>query len=80
MTSTHAPRGPLAARWPDATAAREGRIIAATVWRAPDRTPVITAASPIGGDGVVLTTVNAREITQTVRTERFWVRRSGTPD
>ena len=59
------------AGWPDARAAREGRIIAATVWRAPDRTPVITAASPIGGDGVVLTTVNARDITQTVRVERF---------
>ena len=59
------------AGWPDARSAREGRIIAATVWRAPDRTPIITAASPIGGDGVVLTTVNARDITQTVRVERF---------
>ena len=76
-TVVGAPRPPLyrerrnGAAWPDAKAAREGKIIAATVWRAPDRTPVITAASPIGDDGVVLTTVNARDITQTVRTERF---------
>ena len=76
-TVVGAPRPPLyrerrnGAEWPDAQAAREGKIIAATVWRAPDRTPVITAASPIGDDGVVLTTVNARDITQTVRLERF---------
>ena len=76
-TVVGAPRAPLyrerrsGAGWPDAKAAREGRIIAATVWRAPDRTPVITAASPIGGNGVVLTTVNARDITQIVRVERF---------
>ena len=76
-TVVGAPRPPLfrerrnGAAWPDAAAARAGKIIAATVWRAPDRTPVITAASPIGDDGVVLTTVNARDITQTVRVERF---------
>ena len=76
-TVVGAPRPPLyrerrnGAAWPDARAAREGKIIAATVWRAPDRTPVVTAASPIGDDGVVLTTVNARDITQTVRVERF---------
>ena len=76
-TVVGAPRPPLyrerrhGAGWPDAKAAREGRIIAATVWRAPDRTPIITAASPIGDDGVVLTAINARDITQTVRAERF---------
>ena len=76
-TVVGAPRQPLyrerrnGAQWPDAKAAREGKIIAATVWRAPDRTYVITAASPIGDDGVVLTSVNARDITQTVRVERF---------
>lgn len=72
-----APRPPLyrdrtdALRWPEVrVAARQGGI-AATVWRAPDRTPVITAAAPLPGGGVVLTAVNAREITQTVRIERF---------
>ncbi|WP_425229633.1 stimulus-sensing domain-containing protein [Sphingomonas sp.] len=76
-TVVGAPRPPLyrerrnGAGWPDASAARDGKIIAATVWRAPDRTPVITAASPIGDDGVVLTAVNARDITQVVRVERF---------
>ncbi|HEU0044714.1 sensor histidine kinase [Sphingomonas sp.] len=76
-TVVNAPRAPLyrerrlGAEWPDAHTAREQRIVSATVWRAPDRTPVITAAAPIGGDGVVLTTVNARDITQTVRVERY---------
>jgi two-component system sensor histidine kinase ChvG len=56
--------------WPDVAAARDGRRVSASVWRAPDRTPVITAAAPLP-DGVVMTTVNARGITQTVRIERF---------
>ena len=44
----------------------------ATVWRAPDRTPVITAAVPLpGGEGVLHTANNERDITWTVRAERF---------
>ena len=57
-------------RWPDVERARAGRELAATVWRAPDRTPVITAAAPLRDGGVVMTTVNARDITQQVRVER----------
>lgn len=57
--------------WPDVRAAQAVHGSAATVWRAPDRTPVITAAAPITGLGVVMTTVNAQGITQTVRLERF---------
>ncbi|HEX8387443.1 MAG TPA: HAMP domain-containing sensor histidine kinase, partial [Sphingomonas sp.] len=45
--------------------------IATTVWRAPDRTPVITAAAPLPGNRVVLTSISARDITQRVRVERF---------
>jgi two-component system sensor histidine kinase ChvG len=56
--------------WPDARAARTTGNTAATVWRAPDRTPVITAASPLP-QGVLLLTINARDLTQTVRAERF---------
>lgn len=56
--------------WPDVRAAR-ARHVSASVWRAPDRTPVITAAAPLPGGAVVMTTVNARDITQTVRIERF---------
>ncbi|WP_343520867.1 ATP-binding protein [Sphingomonas sp.] len=57
--------------WPDlATALRTGEA-SASVWRAPDRTPVITAAASYGPEGAVFTTDNAREITQTVRIERF---------
>lgn len=57
--------------WPDVAAARTRSVVAATVWRAPDRTPVITAAAPLPRGGVIMTTVNARDITQTVRIERF---------
>jgi two-component system sensor histidine kinase ChvG len=56
--------------WPDVRMAQE-RHVSASVWRAPDRTPVITAAAPLPGRSVVMTTVNARDITQTVRIERF---------
>ncbi|MEN3746916.1 stimulus-sensing domain-containing protein [Sphingomonas sp. HF-S3] len=57
--------------WPDVQTAAETHGAPATVWRAPDRTPIITAAAPITGLGVVMTTVNARDITQTVRIERY---------
>jgi two-component system, OmpR family, sensor histidine kinase ChvG len=57
--------------WPDVRTAISAHGTPATVWRAPDRTPVITAAAPITELGVVMTTANARDITQTVRTERF---------
>jgi two-component system sensor histidine kinase ChvG len=57
--------------WPDVRTARTTHGAPATVWRAPDRSPVITAAAPIAQLGVVMTTVNARDITSTVRSERY---------
>jgi len=57
--------------WPDVRTAHATRTASATVWRAPDRTPVITAAARLPNGGVVMTTVNARDITKTVRIERF---------
>jgi two-component system sensor histidine kinase ChvG len=57
--------------WPDVEAAITRSVLATSIWRAPDRTPVITAAAPLPGGGAVMTTVNARDITQTVRVERF---------
>ncbi len=57
--------------WPDLRTAFQTGGATATVWRAPDRTPVITAAAPFGPEGAVFTTLNARDITQTVRVERF---------
>ena len=57
--------------WPDVRRARAEAAPAASVWRAPDRTPVITAAAPIAGGEVVMTANNARDITATVRIERF---------
>ena len=57
--------------WPDVEAATKRSQLATSIWRAPDRTPVITAAAPLPDGGAVMTTVNARDITQTVRVERF---------
>jgi two-component system, OmpR family, sensor histidine kinase ChvG len=56
--------------WPDVATAAQGQA-SASVWRAPDRTPVITAAARVGPGLVVMSAVNARDITQTVRLERF---------
>jgi two-component system sensor histidine kinase ChvG len=58
-------------QWPDVREAQATRSVATTVWRAPDRTPVLTAAAPLSGRRVVLTASTARDITQTVRVERF---------
>ncbi|WP_033919822.1 ATP-binding protein [Sphingomonas sp. 37zxx] len=57
--------------WPDVRAAFTTHAAPSTLWRAPDRTPVITAAAPLGARGTLLTTVNARDITSVVRVERF---------
>ncbi|WP_375426801.1 ATP-binding protein [uncultured Sphingomonas sp.] len=57
--------------WPDVRETTGTRSVATTVWRAPDRTPVLTAAAPLPGRRVVLTATTARDITQTVRVERF---------
>ncbi|HVI98661.1 MAG TPA: stimulus-sensing domain-containing protein [Sphingomonas sp.] len=57
--------------WPDVRTAHATRTTPTTVWRAPDRTPVITAAAALPNGGTVMTTVNARDITQTVRVERY---------
>ncbi|MDB5678892.1 stimulus-sensing domain-containing protein [Sphingomonas bacterium] len=76
-TVVNAPRAPLyrerraGGEWPDVRTARTSPTAPATVWRAPDRTPVITAAAALGDGEVVMTTANARDITQTVRSERF---------
>jgi len=76
-TVVGAPRPPLYREradgfaWPDVRAAHEHKSISATVWRAPDRSPILTAAAAVVGHGVVMTTANATDITQTVRIERF---------
>ena len=57
--------------WPDVAAATDPSIARASVWRAPDRTPVITAAAAYSRDGIVFTTTNAIDITKRVRLERF---------
>ena len=60
-----------AAAWPEIAAARAaGRTVVFERY-APDRTPVISAAAPIlPGESMLLTTRNARDITQSVRDAR----------
>ena len=76
-TVVGAPRPPLyrerrqGAEWPDVVATRQTSKTSATVWRAPDRTPIITAAAIMPAGDVVMSTVNARDVTSTVRFERF---------
>lgn len=57
--------------WPDVRAALAAPISRASVWRAPDRTPVITAAARYAPDAILFSSANAVDITQTVRVERF---------
>ena len=76
-TVVGAPRPPLYREhadgrgWPDLRTVQASGATSATVWRAPDRSPVITAAAPVGGGIAAMTMVNARDIIQTVRLERF---------
>jgi two-component system sensor histidine kinase ChvG len=57
--------------WPELVRAREQGLTQIELRRAPDRTPVITAAAPVGLNGAtLLTTRNAADITQAVRDAR----------
>jgi len=57
--------------WPELVVAREQGLTQIELRRAPDRTPVITAAAPVGLAGAtLLTTRNAADITQAVRDAR----------
>jgi two-component system sensor histidine kinase ChvG len=65
------PAEPDADAWPELFLAREQRRTQVELRRAPDRTPVITAAAPVGVNGAtLLTTRNAADITQAVRDAR----------
>jgi len=60
-----------ARQWPEIEQAKAENSTVIMQRRAPDRTPVISAATPVGENGsVLLTTRNARDITQNVRDER----------
>ncbi len=57
--------------WPELVRARQQGLSQIELRRAPDRTPVITAAAPVGLDGAtLLTTRNATDITEAVRAAR----------
>lgn len=57
--------------WSDVAAVQAGKPFSVTIWRAPDRTPVITAAAPLPGGRALMSSVNARDVTERVRLERF---------
>jgi two-component system sensor histidine kinase ChvG len=57
--------------WPELARARQQGLTQIELRHAPDRTPVITAAAPVGLKGAtLLTTRNARDITLAVRSAR----------
>jgi two-component system sensor histidine kinase ChvG len=65
------PESTLAEAWPVLQRAREEGISQIELSRAPDRTPVITAAAPVGLQGsTLMTTRNAVDITESVRSAR----------
>ncbi|MEO5773144.1 MAG: ATP-binding protein [Sphingomicrobium sp.] len=55
--------------WPEAVEAKADGVVVAKVRNAPDLTPVLSAAAPLG-DQVLLSTVNDRNFTRTVRDQR----------
>jgi len=65
------PAEPDADAWPELARARQQGLTQIELRHAPDRTPVITAAAPVGLKGVtLLTTRNASDITMAVRAAR----------
>src|SRR3546814_17303585 len=56
--------------WPDVRTAHSTRTLPTTVWRAPDPTPVITAAAALPTGCTVMPPVTARHHTQPVRIDR----------
>ncbi len=62
---------PTADAWPEVSEAQKANVAKVRARRAPDGTPVFTAAAPVGERGeVLLTTRNATDITQKVRDAR----------
>ncbi|WP_294389900.1 ATP-binding protein [uncultured Sphingomonas sp.] len=61
------------AAWPEAVRAQRTRAVQTAIRRAPARTPVISAAVPVPGRGVLLLTSDQRDVIRTVRAERFWL-------
>lgn len=60
-----------AGSWPEISAARKSGRTEVFLRYAPDRTPVITAAAPVGSEGEVLLSLrNALDVTQSVRDAR----------
>ena len=57
--------------WPEAGAALRSKTATRMLRRAPEGTPYISAAAPVGPDRVLLLTRNAREIRAVVRDERL---------
>jgi len=65
------PDGPSATNWPELQEALDTDTTAIGLRIAPDRTPVIIAAAPVGDEGEsLLITRNARDITENVRDAR----------
>jgi two-component system sensor histidine kinase ChvG len=61
------------AAWPEAVRAQATGEVQTAIRRSPVRTPIISAAVPVPGRGVLLLTSDERDVIRTVRAERFWL-------
>ena len=58
------------ASWPEARKARSDRQVVNAMRAAPDLTPVLSSAVPVGNNAILLVTDNDRNFTRTVRSQR----------
>lgn len=65
------PKQDIASKWPEIETAPPGGAAVTMARYAPDRTPMITAASRLQDGTALLTSENARDITRIVRAERL---------
>jgi two-component system, OmpR family, sensor histidine kinase ChvG len=65
------PRSDRLQAWPEAAAALAAKRPQTMLRRAPEGTPYISAAAPVGGEAALLLTRNARDIRRVVRAERL---------
>jgi two-component system sensor histidine kinase ChvG len=63
------PRVDRITSWPEAYQAQQAKAVTSTIRAAPDLTPVLSAAAPVDG-GALLVTSNERNITRSVRSQR----------
>ncbi|HWI76316.1 MAG TPA: stimulus-sensing domain-containing protein [Sphingomicrobium sp.] len=63
------PKNDTISAWPEATQAQQANAVTSTIRTAPDLTPVLSAAAPVDG-GALLVTSNERSLVRSMRSQR----------